>query len=440
MWKKNKKCLSEKMLETLKGVEPAEGRPRGKKYLLRWVEAQPTDKWLSIVPGIKYGRHLRMLFSRIHKQALIIVVERDPKWLKAAFSTTDMRDMIESKRVCILDSHDKKEIHERLCSAAESANREVHVCPQIAYYDVMWWQDTIELIHEYADSVGLGIITQMANSYQTCKNLIENIEDYIFQPGIAIHKDAHQGRAAVLVSAGPSIEKQLELLAKPRNYVLVSCLTMLKPLLQHNIWPDYVTALDYHEIGGRFLEGVPELTKSKVTFIYEPKTNNAVVEATKKIGGDICYLCNGWINELLREVKIERSYLQSGATVAHLSFSLGEYLGCEPLIMVGQDLGFTDGKYYPECVYTAHPWKEPCRARSDPNKFGLRQLEAFGSRKKSKFVWTDHQMACYLETFEQIWANSKKTVIDCTQGGVRKRSVGRCMPFAKAISEYKLGK
>jgi len=38
--------------------------------------------------------------------------------------------------------------------------------------------------------------------------------------------------------------------------------------------------------------------------------------------------------------------LPAGATVAHLAYYLGRYLGCDPVVLVGQDLGFTDGQYY----------------------------------------------------------------------------------------------
>ena len=46
-----------------------------------------------------------------------------------------------------------------------------------------------------------------------------------------------------------------------------------------------------------------------------------------------------------------RSAIPPGATVAHLSVSLAEFLGCATVVLVGQDLGFTDGLYY--CPGTA---------------------------------------------------------------------------------------
>jgi len=35
--------------------------------------------------------------------------------------------------------------------------------------------------------------------------------------------------------------------------------------------------------------------------------------------------------------------LPAGATVAHLAVYVAKYLGCNPIAMIGQDLGFPDG-------------------------------------------------------------------------------------------------
>jgi len=44
-------------------------------------------------------------------------------------------------------------------------------------------------------------------------------------------------------------------------------------------------------------------------------------------------------------MKLEKTSLRAGATVAHLAYYLAEHLGCNPIIMVGQDLGFSDGLF-----------------------------------------------------------------------------------------------
>ena len=40
-------------------------------------------------------------------------------------------------------------------------------------------------------------------------------------------------------------------------------------------------------------------------------------------------------------MQLDKARLPSGATVAHLAYYLAEHLGCDPIIFVGQDLGFS---------------------------------------------------------------------------------------------------
>src|SRR5205085_7846355 len=62
--------------------------------------------------------------------------------------------------------------------------------------------------------------------------------------------------------------------------------------------------------------------------------------------GALSLVGNAYAEELLREMGPNRSCIRQGATVAHLAYYLAEHLGCDPIIFVGQDLGFSDGLCY----------------------------------------------------------------------------------------------
>jgi hypothetical protein len=84
----------------------------------------------------------------------------------------------------------------------------------------------------------------------------------------------------VCVGAGPSLAKNVKLLADPairKNVMVVAAQTTLKPLLDRGIQPDFVTALDYHEISKRFYEGLPELPN--VTLVAEAKAHPSVLDS-----------------------------------------------------------------------------------------------------------------------------------------------------------------
>jgi hypothetical protein len=78
-------------------------------------------------------------------------------------------------------------------------------------------------------------------------------------------------------------------------------------------------------------------------------------------------LGNDFADGLIAEMKPDKTRLPSGATVAHLAFYLAEHLGCDPIIFVGQDLGFSDGLCYAPAPATktsgGRSWASSARSR-----------------------------------------------------------------------------
>ena len=62
--------------------------------------------------------------------------------------------------------------------------------------------------------------------------------------------------------------------------------------------------------------------------------------------------------------------LPAGATVAHLAFYLAVYLGCDPIIFVGQDLAYTGHVFYVPGVEIHQAWQ------SELNRFAIELLLA----------------------------------------------------------------
>src|SRR5690606_40379692 len=61
--------------------------------------------------------------------------------------------------------------------------------------------------------------------------------------------------------------------------VVIAVQTVLRPMLDRGIRPDFVTALDYHEISTRFYEGLTREDLEGITLVAEPKVNPAVLDA-----------------------------------------------------------------------------------------------------------------------------------------------------------------
>jgi len=157
--------------------------------------------------------------------------------------------------------------------------------------------------------------------------------------------------------------------------------------------------------------------------------------------GSVSLLGNDFAEALLAEMQIRKPGLPSGATVAHLAFYLAEYLGCDPIIFVGQDLGFSDGLCYapgtsyedvwqPElsrfCTVEMKQWEQIIR-----DKPILRKIPDYRGRP----MYTEERLFAYLQQFERDFGKSKARIIDATEGGALKRG-STIMSLADAIKTY----
>ncbi|MGA2500719.1 MAG: 6-hydroxymethylpterin diphosphokinase MptE-like protein, partial [Tepidisphaeraceae bacterium] len=210
----------------------------------------------------------------------------------------------------------------------------------------------------------------------------------------------------------------------------------LQPLVEMGIEPNYATNLDYHDICTRFFEKLPKQLRTEL--VAEPKASAAVFGLYP---GPISLIGCDYSEKLLREMKLNRDRVRAGATVAHLAFYLAEYVGCNPIIFVGQDLGFSDGLCYapgtsyedvwrPElgrfCTMEMKQWEHIARERPI-----LRKIEDWQGRP----MYTEERLFTYLQQFERDFAATTRTIIDASEGGARKRGA-TAMTLAEALDRF----
>jgi hypothetical protein len=281
------------------------------------------------------------------------------------------------------------------------------------------------------------VSTLISNGRRTAENITQNLGRYVSTPGIAHLNGAHRGQPAIIVSAGPSLRKNKHLLSGVADRaVLIAVQTTLQPLLEMGVQPRFVTSLDYHDICTRFFERLPSDLETEL--VAEPKASPSVLGMYP---GRVSLVGNDFAEAMLNEMNLARPKLRAGATVAHLAFYLAEHLGCDPIIFVGQDLGFSDGLCYtpgtsyddvwrPElsrfCTVEMKQWEQITRDRPI-----LRRVPDLAGRG----TYTEERLFTYLQQFERDFAQCPARVIDATEGGVLKRGA-ETMTLREAIARY----
>ena len=387
------------------------------------------------------GYHVKALHERTQGEACLLVFEPNMDVLAAALFTVDLSDVLGSGRCVILTRLDKDYLHRHFEPHGTLMMLGMHFVSHPASEQVAgaFHRAARAAVTDYISYARMGLVTLVANSRITCRNVANNLPTYLSTPPINVLRNRFADLPAVIVSAGPSIGRNIEQLIRLQDRaVLIAVQTMLKPLLRRGVRPHFVTSLDFHEISKSFFEGLEPEAVADTHLVAEPKATWHVIDAYP---GMISLLDNAFARLCVGDELAARDGLKAGATVAHLSYYLAEYMGCNPIIFVGQDLAYSDNAFYTPGVAIHDTW------RPELNRFNTIEMKEWERIVRHRSIlrkvkdihgheiYTDDALFTYLQQFESDFARSRSRIIDATEGGVRKTGAA-AMPLAEAADRF----
>ncbi|TWO18334.1 MULTISPECIES: motility associated factor glycosyltransferase family protein [unclassified Campylobacter] len=168
---------------------------------------------------------------------------------------------------------------------------------------------------------------------QFLQNIPSMLESIPFQRILSQRKNKFDN--AIVVSAGPSLAKQLSLLKAYQDKAVIFCADgALSMLEKEGIIPDYVTNLDFTDLAMKFFQN------------KENKTSLNVLSCATHLSL-VHFLDNKSV--VLRDDPLYQrfnlndfGYIDTGTHVSHFSYTLALALGFKNIIMIGQDLAFDE--------------------------------------------------------------------------------------------------
>ena len=272
-------------------------------------------------------------------------------------------------------------------------------------------------------------------------------------------KDAFRGKPAVVVAAGPSLDKQLPVLRAWRDRVVVVAIGQtLKALRQAGIEPDLVHILESKDVSHQLTDAGDSrdlciaLTPDAHPAIFDVPTRATFTATTGSSP------MGGWIAKATGESR----FTMGGGTVAQGAVGLAVMLGCDPILLIGQDLAFTDGRAYAsgsayEFVKVELAEDGTCAFTEMRQKAALipeDRITSGGADRagKGRIVWVDgwHEgervptwwaYASFIEQYRDIGLalrNAGIRLINCTEGGARIPQIDH-RPFRDVLEELTTG-
>lgn len=293
-----------------------------------------------------YGIGNALLIKNLAKHYKhLFVFESEIELFILALSTIDLSEELCSGKIYLVDIEeervdiqllilfDMKDISEYLSLYEMFVN---NVYYKKFYEDI--WHKADELCEKNIKVVIRNLGSNSDLSFECYSHLLQNIpsmlESIPFQRILSERKNKFEN--AIVVSAGPSLAKQLPLLKACQDKAVIFCADgALSMLEKEGIIPDYVTNLDFTDLAMKFFQNKENLKQSIIAL--ECATHPNIV---RSLNAENCMIV------LRNKALYQRfnlndfGYIDTGTHVSHFSYTLALALGFKNIIMIGQDLAF----------------------------------------------------------------------------------------------------
>ncbi|EKL4845630.1 motility associated factor glycosyltransferase family protein [Campylobacter coli] len=295
-----------------------------------------------------YGIGNALLIKNLSKHYKhLFVFESEIELFILALSTIDLSEELCSGKIYLVDIEeervdiqllilfDMKDMFEYL-SLYEMFVNNVY-CKKF-YEDI--WHKADELCEKNIKVVIRNLNSSLCIGFECYSHLLQNIpsmlESIPFQRILSERKNKFEN--AIVVSAGPSLTKQLPLLKAYQDKAVIFCADgALSMLEKEGIIPDYVTNLDFTDLAMKFFQNKENLKQSIIAL--ECATHPNIV---RSLNAENCMIV------LRNKALYQRfnlndfGYIDTGTHVSHFSYTLALALGFKNIIMIGQDLAFDE--------------------------------------------------------------------------------------------------
>lgn len=264
----------------------------------------------------------------------------------------------------------------------------------------------------------------MARQYQA--NTLFNLRFVLTNPPFAELFDKFKGKPVILVSAGPSLDKNIDLLHEARDKALIIAVdTSLKPLRAKGIIPHLICTGDPQEANYRHLKNSADCDSY---LIAEPMTNP---KSFSDFNGKLFTASYGdkvvtWMENFIPKL----GNVMCWGSVATMAFDVARKLGSDPIIFIGQDLSFPGGRTYAKGTYFETEEKRDMTV-TEQEKHGVYSVnDIYGNE-----ISTNRQMFAYHRWFVTEIAKTQTRVINATEGGILKEGV-EVLTLREALDKY----
>ncbi len=311
--------------------------------------------------GIGLGYHIE-IFGDKYPDVAVSLYEPDKEIFNKFISIKSLNGLLKRRIVNIYTGAESEEIREAVSHFANKINGEVLFIALPSYERIFAdeYRAFLEAFHMALKDKRASLQAQTHFQKLWTTNSIRNFKEVLNSSNILQEKRCcFEGKPAILAAAGPSLEEELENLRsikeKGQAYIF-SVGSAINTLLANEILPDAVCIYDPGANTNEVIRKLKE-RKLRIPLIYGSSVYSGAVEdypgcrlhmLTSQDTISAYFLKNRDGRELAKVI--------DAPSVAIVTLQMLVMLGCDPIILVGQNFAYRNNRFYAQGVeYKSRP-------------------------------------------------------------------------------------
>lgn len=386
--------------------------------------------------GLGLGYGVNEVVKRLPEKQRIYIFEPHFELFYLAFCHTDLTDILTRKQLVLTCDKNISGAMSSYMNLFELATftgvrmfgfQPFERLPNAEYFKVF-----ADKVRYEMTAIGGNIQTLMVMGEMQQMNIILNFPHIYDNPPFKHLLSKFKGKPAVIVSAGPSLEKNMHLLPSLMDKALIIGVdTAIKPLMAEGITPHITVTGDPQEENARHLMGV-DLPESYL--IAEPQSP---VRSVNNWTGPkfICTFHDNmmrWVDRVMGD----RGRVVVWGSVAVMAYDIAVKVGANPIIFIGQDLSFPEGRTYTKgTTFEVEDKMDMTTKRFEETGTRLIDMtDIYGNPIK-----TNRQMYAYFNFLINRFMSPEvadRTIVNATEGGILKSDKVEILTLQETIDKY----
>lgn len=384
----------------------------------------------AIVLGLGLGSHFLNTFAESAENLRIICCELDPVLLYWAFCLHDFSYLISKGRLFFIVGEERSDRDGQWRQISPWVRLMGKIEPSVYVHKQYSGSDILKMKQFLSEYRGMLLSAVSTSTIPLSRNLVETAQTalnaYIYKDrNVATLQEMQKhwkGKPAIVVSAGPSLDKQIELLKEAQHHcVIIANDVISNYLIERGIIPHVIAALDYsHVVYDKLEKAIKALSarEGKPVLAFGSKVYPKLVyewpgplfpNQSDAVGPKACEI-------------LGLNSLNVGSSVAHFCYSVAQAICPKEVIFVGQDLAYGEG---------GRTHSSGFAEGSAPTDLQIEvtSWDGLGTVK------TNRHWYGFLTIFEHTIASSSVPVYNCTEGGARMNGAIH-VPFKERLKEH----